>query len=107
LGGAVRTLVLADIAKFQVREITEELGENGGIGLGNAANLVKFFGTLKDSMAYSGEVDPQQMLLNSLGATSYQLIARMEDGRDYWLIKTIDEPREALYLAQVLTAVLP
>jgi hypothetical protein len=47
------------------------------------------------------------MLLNSLGATSYQLIARMEDGRDYWLIKTIDEPREALYLAQVLTAVLP
>ena len=105
LGGAVQTLALADIAKFQVREITEESAS--GSGLGNAVNLVKFFGTLKESMAYSGEVDPQKMLLNSFSISKYQLIARMEDGRDYWLIKTIDDPREALYLAQVLTAVLP
>ena len=105
LGGAVQTLALADIAKFQVREITEESAS--GSDLGNAINVVKFFGNLKESMAYSGEVDPQKMLLNSLGMSTYQLIARMEDGRDYWLIKTIDDPREALYLAQVLTAVLP
>jgi hypothetical protein len=105
LGGAVQTLALADIAKFQVREITEE--SSGGSDLANAVNVVKFLGNLKESMAYSGEVDPQKMLLNAFGISKYQLIARMKDGRDYWLIKTIDDPREALYLAQTVTAVLP
>ena len=103
LGGAVQTLALADIAKFQVREITEE--PTGGSDIANAVNVFKFLGTLKESMAYSGEVDPQKMLLNTFGISKYQLIARMKDGRDYWLIKTIDDPREALFLAKTLEKV--
>lgn len=102
LGGAVRTLALSDIAKFQVREIAEESGKSTGSDLENVVNLAKFFDNLKESMAYSGEVDPQKMLLNSFGVSKYQLIACMNDGRDYWLIKTIDDPKEALFLAKTL-----
>lgn len=102
LGGAVRTLALADIAKFQVREISEKSSTQGASDLQNLANLGKFFGTLKESMAYSGEVDPQKMLLNSFGVLNYQIIARMKNGQDCWLIKTIDDPKEALFLAKIL-----
>lgn len=102
LGGSYRTIDLADVTLFQVREIPPDPDAKAELNLENVKNVVNFFGNLKDSMAYSGEVDPENMLLNAMGLTKYQLIVRLQDGRDFWLIKEIDDPREALFLVKTL-----
>jgi len=66
----------------------------------NVKNMVNLFNNLRTAPAYSGEVDPEKIVAHSMGLAQHQIIARMRDGQDYWLIKSIDDPREAFYLVE-------
>ncbi len=103
VGGSLRSVKIADVKKFEVREIPYDIDDpkrdTADFTLSNVSNIFKSF---QNATAYSGEIDPEKLMVQSLGLDKYQLSVRLQNGQDYWLIKMIDKPKEALFLAKTL-----
>jgi hypothetical protein len=107
--GTLFTLDISDINKFFVREMVRDQDEKEPFkwdDLGAKWHRFKnnWRRTYMEAYAYSGDVDEESKQQSPLEFKQYQLMAHMNDSRDYWLISNIDDPREALFLSQALKA---